>query len=40
MPRILDPEIGSHPSDFSNKKACQTTQHYSEISIGPKLMVA
>ena len=39
-PRILDPEIGSHPSDSINKKACQTTQHYFEISLGPKLIVA
>ena len=38
-PRILDHKIGSHPSDFI-KKACQTTQHYSEISLGAKLIVA
>ena len=36
---ILDQEIGSHPCDSINKKACQTTQHYSEISLGPKLIV-
>ena len=39
-PRIQDPEIGSHPSDSVNKKAFQTTQHFSEISLGPKLIVA
>ena len=38
-PRILDHEIGSLTSD-SIKKACQTTQHYSEISLGAKLIVA
>ena len=37
---ILDQENGSHPSDFINKKACQTTQHYFEISLGAKLIVA
>ena len=36
---ILDQEIDSHPYDSINKKACQTTQHYSEISLGPKLIV-
>ena len=39
MPRILGHKIGSHPSD-SIKKACQTTQHYSEISLRAKLIVA
>ena len=37
-PRILDHEIGSHPAD-SIKKACHNTQHYSEISLGAKLIV-
>ena len=37
---MLDPVIDSHPSDSIKKKACQTTQHYSEISLGPKLIVA
>ena len=39
MPRLLDHKIGSPPSD-SIKTACQTTQHYSEISLGAKLIVA
>ena len=36
---ILDQEIGSHPYDSINKKTCQATEHYSEISLGPKLIV-
>ena len=40
---VLDREIDSHPSDYHdyiNKRAYQTTQHYSEISLGAKLIVA
>ena len=36
-PMTLDHEIGSHPSDCV-KKACQTTQHYSETIHGAKLI--
>ena len=39
-PRVLDQETGSHSSDSINKKACQTTQHHSEISLGAKLIMA
>ena len=35
---ILDHEIVSRPSDFI-KKAFQTTQHYSEISLVAKVLV-